>query len=186
MSNRLGKGRDLSGRQFPGQDGKRASCNGVTAQPGHQPSAPGRPHQHRRCQPPPRPRPAANATTASDRMNDFAVSLGVPVAWAGSTSPRPCGGASAAACPGSRSGRPEAPSARPGRARPARSRTSVAWDWPGAAPRPRAAARVSPRPWTRTTAPAARARTPRSPVAGRPARRTRALIMSVSKSQVNR
>jgi DDE family transposase len=31
-----------------GQDGKCASCNGVTAQSGHQPPAPGRPHQHRR------------------------------------------------------------------------------------------------------------------------------------------
>jgi len=45
--------------------------------PGHQPAPPGRPRQHRRLQPPPRPRPAADAKTASDRMNDFAVSLGL-------------------------------------------------------------------------------------------------------------
>ena len=56
-------------------------------------------------------------------------SAGVPAAWAGATSPQPCGGASAAACPGSRSGGPEAPSARPRRARqapPGHSRTSAA------------------------------------------------------------
>ena len=72
----LGQGRDLSGGQIAGQDGKRAPRDGIAAQPGHQPAAPGRPHQHRRRQPPPRPRPAADATAASDRMNDFAVSLG--------------------------------------------------------------------------------------------------------------
>ena len=71
----LGEGRDLPGGQIAGQDGKCASCNGVTAKPGHQPAAPGRPYQHRRCQPPPRPRPAADAKAASDRMNDFAGSL---------------------------------------------------------------------------------------------------------------
>jgi hypothetical protein len=71
----LGQGRDLSGGQIAGQDGKRASRDGVAAQPGHQPAAPGRPDQHRRRQPPPRPRPAADATAASDRMNDFAGSL---------------------------------------------------------------------------------------------------------------
>ena len=71
----LGEGRDLSGGQIAGQDGKRASRDGVAAQPGHQPPAPGRPHQHRRRQPPPRPRPAADAKAASDRMNDFAGSL---------------------------------------------------------------------------------------------------------------
>ncbi len=42
---------------------------------GHQPAAPGRPCQHRRSQPPPRPRPAADATAASDAMSDFAGSL---------------------------------------------------------------------------------------------------------------
>src|SRR5579863_5648860 len=76
MPNRLGEGRDLPGGQIAGQDRKRASCNGVTAQPGHQPAAPGRPHQHRRCQPPPRPRPPADTQAARDRMNDFAGSLG--------------------------------------------------------------------------------------------------------------
>ena len=75
MPNRLGQGRDLSGRQIPGQDGKRAAGDGIAAQPGHQPAAPGRPRQHRRRQPPPRPRPAADAKAASDRMNDFAGSL---------------------------------------------------------------------------------------------------------------
>src|SRR5271155_3064028 len=75
MPNRLGEGRDLPGGQIAGQDGKCTSCNGVTAQPGHQPPAPGRPHQHRRCQPPPRPRSAADAKATSDRMNDFAGSL---------------------------------------------------------------------------------------------------------------
>ena len=69
------RSRDLPGGQIAGQDGKCASCNGVTAQSGHQPSAPGRPHQHRRCQPPPRPRSAADAKAASDRMNNFAGSL---------------------------------------------------------------------------------------------------------------
>ena len=85
------------------------------------------------------------------------------------------------------SGTTAAPSAGPGRARqapPGRSKTSAAWDSPGAAPRPRAAARVSPRPWMRRTAPATQARTPRSPAAGKPARRTRAPIMAASKSQV--
>ena len=89
--------------------------------------------------------------------------------------------------PGPRSGMTAVPSAGPGRARqarPARPRTSAAPEPPGAAPRPRAAAPVTPRPWTRTTAPAARTTTPRSPAAGKPASRTRALIMAVSKSQV--
>ena len=72
----LGPGRDLPGGQIAGQDGKRAPRDGIAAQPGHQPAAPGRPHQHRRRQPPPRPRPAADAKAASDRMNDFAGSLG--------------------------------------------------------------------------------------------------------------
>ena len=71
----LGEGRDLPGGQIAGQNWKCASCHGVTAQSGHRPPAPGRPHQHRRCQPPPRPRSAADAKAASDRMNDFAGSL---------------------------------------------------------------------------------------------------------------
>jgi len=50
-------------------------CSTRFSVPGHQPAAPGRPRQHRRRQPPPRPRPAADAKTASDRMSDFAVSL---------------------------------------------------------------------------------------------------------------
>ena len=51
----LGQGRDLPGRQIAGQDGKRAPRDGIIAQPGHQPAAPGRPCQHRRGQPPPCP-----------------------------------------------------------------------------------------------------------------------------------
>ena len=81
MPNRLGEGRDLSAGQIAGQDGKRASRDGVAAQPCHQPPAPGRPDQHRRRQPPPCPRPAADATAASDRMNDFAGSLPPSPAW---------------------------------------------------------------------------------------------------------
>jgi hypothetical protein len=42
---------------------------------------------------------------------------------------------------------------------------------------PRAAAQVSPHPWPTRTGPAARARTARSPAAGKPARQTRVLIM---------
>ena len=71
----LGPRRHLPGGQVPGQDGKRASRDGIAAQPGHQLAAPGRPYQHRRRQPPPRPRPAADAKAASGRMNDFAGSL---------------------------------------------------------------------------------------------------------------
>jgi hypothetical protein len=67
--------RHLPGRQVPGQDRKRAPCDGVAAQPGHQPPAHGRPRQHRRRQPSSRPRPAADAKAASNCMNDFAVSL---------------------------------------------------------------------------------------------------------------
>jgi predicted transposase YbfD/YdcC len=77
IENRLhwvSEGRDLPGRQFPGQDGERAPRDGVAAQPGHQPAAHGRPRQHRRRQPPPRPRPAADAKAASGHMNDFAGS----------------------------------------------------------------------------------------------------------------
>ena len=92
MSNRLGQGRDLPGGQIASQDGKCASRHGVTAQSGHRPAAPGRPHQHRRCQPPPRPRSAADAKAASDRMNDFAGSLGtslrVPPGYAGDITER--------------------------------------------------------------------------------------------------
>ena len=54
------------------------------------------------------------------------------------------------------------------------------WGSSGAARPPRAAARVSPRPWTTRTGPAARARTARSPAAGKPARQTRVPIMSAS------
>jgi len=81
MSNRLGEGRDLSGGQIAGQDGKRAPRDGLAAQPGHQPAPPGRPCQHRRRQPSPRPRPAADAKAAPSHMNDFAVSLEVPRAF---------------------------------------------------------------------------------------------------------
>ena len=77
MSNRLGQGRHLPGRQFPGQDGERAPRDGNAAQPGHQPAAPGRPHEHRRRQPPPRPRPTAHAQATSSCMN--------------TTLPDPCG-----------------------------------------------------------------------------------------------
>ncbi len=65
----LGPGRDVPGGQIAGQDGKRAPRDGITAQPGHQPPAPGRPRQHRRCQPPPLPRSAAHAKAASGCMN---------------------------------------------------------------------------------------------------------------------
>jgi hypothetical protein len=77
----LGQGRDFPGGQIAGQDGKRAPRHGNAAQSGHQLAPPGRPHQHRRRQPPPRPRPAADATAASDRMNDFAGSLGARLAY---------------------------------------------------------------------------------------------------------
>jgi hypothetical protein len=68
--------RHLPRRQIHGQNRKRAPRHGNAAQPGHQPPELGRPLQHRRRQPPPRPRPAAHAQAASDRMNDFAGSLG--------------------------------------------------------------------------------------------------------------
>jgi hypothetical protein len=71
----LGQGHDLPGRQITGQDEKRAPRDGLAAQPGHQPAAHRWPLEHRRRQPPPRPRPAARATSSSDRMNDFAGSL---------------------------------------------------------------------------------------------------------------
>jgi hypothetical protein len=71
----LGPRHHLPGRQVPGQDRKRAPRQGVAAQPGHQVPAHGRPRQRRRRQPSSRPRPAAHAHAASDRMNDFAVSL---------------------------------------------------------------------------------------------------------------
>ena len=71
----LGEGRDIPGRQIPGQDGKRAAGDGLAVQPGDQPAPHRRPRQHRRRQPPPRPRPAAHAQATSDRMNDFAGSL---------------------------------------------------------------------------------------------------------------
>ena len=74
----LGPRRHLPGRQIPGQNRERAPRDGNAAQPGHQPPAPGRPRQHRRRQPPPRPRPAADAQATSDRMNDFAASLMYP------------------------------------------------------------------------------------------------------------
>ena len=112
---------------------------------------------------------------------------GVPVAWAGATSPQPSGDASAAACQVRRSSMPGASSEGPGRARqaqPGHSTTSAAPESPGAAPLPRAGARVSPHPWTRRTAPATRARKPPSPAAGKPASRTRALIMATTKYQV--
>ena len=47
----------------------------IVAEPGHQPPAPGRSHQHRCRQPPSRSRSAANAQATSDRMSDFAVCL---------------------------------------------------------------------------------------------------------------
>jgi hypothetical protein len=48
---------------------KRAPRDGLPAEPGHQPPAPGRPRQHRRRQPPPLPRPTAHAKAASGCMN---------------------------------------------------------------------------------------------------------------------
>ena len=77
----LGEGRDLSGRQIPGQDGKRASRDGIIAQPGHQPAAPGRPRQHRRGQPP--PRPAADAKAASGCINATLPCPCSTCAWSG-------------------------------------------------------------------------------------------------------
>ena len=77
MSNRLGPRRHLSGGQIAGQNGKRAPRDGIAAQPGHQPPAPGRAFQHRLRQPPPRPRPAAHAKAASDRMTTL------PCPWSG-------------------------------------------------------------------------------------------------------
>jgi hypothetical protein len=65
----LGPRRHLPGRQVPGQGRERAPRDGIAAQPGHQLAAPGRPRQHRRRQPPPRPRPPAHAKTASGCMN---------------------------------------------------------------------------------------------------------------------
>lgn len=55
--------------------GNAPPSDGHSAQPRDQPDPTRRPHQHRRCQPPPRPRPATNAHAASNRMNDFAASL---------------------------------------------------------------------------------------------------------------
>jgi len=60
-----------------------------------------------------------------------------------------------------------------------RPRTCAVWGSPGAVRPPRAAARVSPRPWLMRTGPAAPARTARSPAAGTPARHTWVPIMSV-------
>ena len=74
----LGPRRDLPGRQIPGQNRERAPGDGRAAQPGHQPPAHRWPRQHRRRQPPPRPRPAAHAQATSDRMNDFAGSCQPP------------------------------------------------------------------------------------------------------------
>jgi predicted transposase YbfD/YdcC len=65
----LGPRRHLPGRQVPGQNRERAPRHGIAPQPGHQPAAPGRPRQHRRRQPPPRPRPAAHPQAASSFMN---------------------------------------------------------------------------------------------------------------------
>jgi hypothetical protein len=70
-----GQGRDLSRGQIAGQDGKRAPCDGLAAQPGHHRAPPGRPCQHRRSRPPARPRPATDAEAASGRMSEFAVFL---------------------------------------------------------------------------------------------------------------
>ena len=71
----LGPRRHLPGGQIPGQDEKRSPRDGLAAQPGHQPAPAERPRQHRRGQPPPRSRPAADARAASSCMNDFAESL---------------------------------------------------------------------------------------------------------------
>ena len=65
----LGPRRDLSGGQIAGQDRKRAPRDGSAAQPGHQHPAPGWPHEHRRRQPPSRPRPEADAKPALGCMN---------------------------------------------------------------------------------------------------------------------
>ena len=49
--------------------GNAPRVDGLAAEPGHQPPAPGRPRQHRRRQPAPPPRPAAHAKAASGCMN---------------------------------------------------------------------------------------------------------------------
>ena len=71
IENKLPPGprRHLPGRQVPGQNRERSSRDGIAAQPGHQPAAPGRPREHRRRQPPPRPRSAAHAKATSSCMN---------------------------------------------------------------------------------------------------------------------
>ncbi|MGH3244998.1 MAG: ISAs1 family transposase [Trebonia sp.] len=47
--------RHLPGSQVPGQNGKRTPRDGIAEKPCHQHPAPGRPPEHRRRQPPPRP-----------------------------------------------------------------------------------------------------------------------------------
>src|SRR6266702_7605742 len=69
MPNQLGPRRHLPGGQVTGQNRKRTPRDGNAAQPGHQHPAAGRPRQHRRRQPPPRPRPAAHTKAASGCMN---------------------------------------------------------------------------------------------------------------------
>ena len=77
----LGQGRDLSRGQIAGQDGKRASRDGDPAQPGHQLAAPGRPDQHRRRQPPPRPRPSAHPR---DNAGELRAAACCQAVWVGS------------------------------------------------------------------------------------------------------
>jgi predicted transposase YbfD/YdcC len=64
-----GPRRHLPRGQVPGQDRKRTPRHGVAAKFGHQHPAPGRPHEHRRRQPPSRPRPAADPQATPSRMN---------------------------------------------------------------------------------------------------------------------
>ena len=77
IENRLHWVRDVTYQEDKSlvRTGKRAPRDGLATRPGHQPAAHRRPLEHRRRQPPPRPRPAAHAQATSDHMNDFAGSL---------------------------------------------------------------------------------------------------------------
>jgi hypothetical protein len=71
----LGSATSHTRRTNPRSEPETHPRHGNAAEPGHQPPATGGPRQHRRRQPPPRPRPSAHAKAAPDRMNDLAVSL---------------------------------------------------------------------------------------------------------------
>jgi hypothetical protein len=87
--------------------------------------------------------------------------VAVLVSGAGSTSWSPCGGASAAAFPGSRGAGATlwAAAGTAPRARPGQPTRAAAWGSPGAVRRPPGAGPVSRHPSTPTTGPAAPART---------------------------